>query len=118
MVVELFDMLFIFYVSKMEVEGNIVIIICDIEGGVEVIVVDIFFVLSVVKGLVEQCILNMCGIMMVKCKLLNVVVLVEIQVVIFVEIYDLLFVKLVVKLVDFENMDELVCLLSEEVKVI
>lgn len=39
--------------SKMEVEGNLVIILCDIEGGIEVVELDILFVFSVFKGLVE-----------------------------------------------------------------
>lgn len=118
MVAELLDMPFISYASKMEVEGNTATITRDIEGGVEVIAVDTPFALSAAKGLAEQRIPNMRGIMMAKRKPLNVVAPVETQAVTSVETYDLPPAKSAVKLVDPENMDELVRLLSEEAKVI
>lgn len=55
---------------------------------------------------------------MVKCKLLKVEVLVEVVDMFIMVGFEFFFVKLVVKLVDFEDMNELVCLLYEEVKVI
>lgn len=118
MVAELLDMPFISYASKMEVEGNTATVTRDIEGGVEVIAVDTPFALSAAKGLAEQRIPNMRGIMMAKRKPLNVVAPVETQVVTSVETYDLPPAKSEVKLVDPENMEELVRLLSEEAKVI
>lgn len=118
MVAELLDMPFISYASKMEVEGNTATVTRDIEGGVEVIAVDTPFALSAAKGLAEQRIPNMRGIMMAKRKPLNVVAPVETQAVTSVETYDLPPAKSEVKLVDPENMEELVRLLSEEAKVI
>lgn len=118
MVVELFDVFFIFYVFYMEMDGDMVMVMCDIEGGNEVVEVKVLFVVFVVKGLVEQCIFNMWGIMMVKCKFLKVELVVEVEDFFVVVYYELLLEKGDVKLVDLENMDELVCFLYEEVKVI
>jgi electron transfer flavoprotein beta subunit len=118
MVAELLDQPFISYASHMEVAGNTATINRDIEGGVEVVEVDTPFVLSAAKGLAEQRIPNMRGIMMAKRKPLNVVAPIEVTDLAQTVSYDLPPEKTAVKLVDPENMDELVRLLHEEAKVI
>ncbi|MEN0003298.1 MAG: electron transfer flavoprotein subunit beta/FixA family protein [Bacteroidota bacterium] len=118
MLAELLDLPFISYASKMEVAGNTATISRDIEGGTEVVEVDTPFVLSAAKGLAEQRIPNMRGIMMAKRKPLKVVPPVEANDPSVVVHYDLPPVKSAVKLVDAENMDELVRLLHEEAKAI
>lgn len=118
MIAELLDLPFISYASHMEVEGNTARIKRDIEGGTEALEVDFPFVISAAKGLAEQRIPNMRGIMMAKRKPLKVVEPVEAgDRTAFVH-YELPTEKGDVKLVDPEKMDELVRLLHEEAKVI
>jgi len=118
MVAELLDQPFVSYASKMEVAGNTATITRDIEGGVGVVEVATPFVLSAAKGLAEQRIPNMRGIMMAKRKPLTVVEPVEFADVAQVVYYEKPPAKGAVKLIDPENMDELVRLLHEEAKVI
>lgn len=118
MVAELLDMPFISYASHMEMEGNTATISRDIEGGTETVEVDTPFVLSAAKGLAEQRIPNMRGIMMAKRKPLQVVEPVDAKDPVKTVRYELPPEKGKVKLIDPENMDELVRLLHEEAKVI
>ena len=118
MTAELLDMPFISFATKLEVEGNTATITRDIEGGEETLEVATPFAISAAKGLAEQRIPNMRGIMMAKRKPLNVVAPVDTNSYTQVVSYDLPAEKSAVKLVDPENMDELVRLLSEEAKVI
>ncbi|WP_235296113.1 electron transfer flavoprotein subunit beta/FixA family protein [Portibacter marinus] len=118
MVAEYLDLPFISYASKLEMEGQTATINRDIEGGVEGIKVDTPFVISAAKGLAEQRIPNMRGIMMAKRKPLEVIEPGDIPAPVSVVKYELPEKKEGVKLVDPENMDELVRLLHEESKVI
>jgi electron transfer flavoprotein beta subunit len=118
MVAEMLDMPFVSFASTMEVEGNTATIIRDIEGGTETSEVSTPFALSAAKGLAEQRIPNMRGIMTAKRKPLNVVEPTATSAHTKVVSYDLPAEKSAVKLIDPENMDELVRLLSEEAKVI
>lgn len=118
MTAELLDMPFISYASHMEVNGNTATIKRDIEGGTETIEVDTPFVLSAAKGLAEQRIPNMRGIMMAKRKPLKVVAPAAATDHTAIVKYELPAEKSAVKLIDPENMDELVRLLHEEAKVI
>ena len=118
MLAEVLDLPFISYASHMEVSGKTATITRDIEGGVEVVEVDMPFVVSAAKGLAEQRIANMKGIMTAKSKPLTVVPPVAIDEKAMVVSYDAPPAKSAVKLIDPENMDELVRLLHEEAKVI
>lgn len=118
MIAELLDVPFISYASHLEMNGNTATISRDIEGGTEVVEVAAPFVLSASKGLAEQRIPNMRGIMMAKRKPLNVVEATAADDLTEVVHYELPPPKSAVKLVDPENMDEMVRLLSEEAKVI
>lgn len=118
MIAEYLDLPFISYASKMEMNGNTAKINRDIEGGVEGIEVDTPFVISASKGLAEQRIPNMRGIMMAKRKPLEVIEPGEVPSPVSVVEFTLPEKKEGVKLVDPENMDELVRLLHEESKVI
>lgn len=118
MVAEYLDMPFISYASHMDVDGSTATVTRDIEGGVEVVEVQTPFVLSASKGLAEQRIPNMRGIMMAKRKPLNVVEPVAFEDVSTVSRYELPPAKSDVKLIDADNMEELVRLLHEEAKVI
>jgi len=118
MVAELMDQPFFSYVSHLDIEGNAATVTCDIEGGVEVSKANTPFVISAAKGLAEQRIPNMRGIMMAKRKPLNVIPATDVEEKAIIQSYELPVEKTGVKLLDAENMDELVRLLHEEAKVI
>lgn len=118
MLAELLDMPFVSYGTKMEMAGNTATIERDIEGGTEVVEVSTPFVVSAAKGMAEQRIPNMRGIMMAKRKPLKVVPAVEVTNHTNVSSYAMPPAKSSVKMIDPENMEELVRLLHEESKVI
>ena len=118
MVSEMLEVPFISYATKMDVNGNTATIARDIEGGQEIVEVDTPFALSAAKGLAEQRIPNMRGIMMAKRKPLNVVPAVEVHEKVAVKSYALPPAKKECRYVDAENMEELVELLHSEAKVI
>lgn len=110
---------FISFASKLEMEDETTAKVNrDIEGGVEVIEVKKPFVLSAAKGLAEQRIPNMRGIMMAKRKPLEVIEAEDSEAVVEAVHFELPPEKGDVKMIDPENMDELVRLLHEEAKVI
>jgi electron transfer flavoprotein beta subunit len=118
MVAEYLDLPFVSYAYKMEYSEGISKIRRDIEGGVEVVEVEGPLVVSASKGLAEQRIPNMRGIMMAKRKPLQVVEMKPFTHSSKVISFSLPDEKTGVKLIDPENMDELVKLLHEEAKVI
>lgn len=119
MVAELLDLPFLSYASHLDMEDAATASVTrDIEGGTETVELKTPFVVSAAKGLAEQRIPNMRGIMMAKRKPLQVVEAVEAADVSVAVRYDLPPEKGAVKLIDPENMDELVRLLHEEAKVI
>lgn len=118
MVAELLGTAYVGEASKLEMNGSTATITRDIEGGVEVVEVNTPLCVSAAKGMAEQRIPNMRGIMMAKRKPLNVVEPVAAPATTEVTSYELPPAKSAVKLVDPESMDELVRLLHEEAKVI
>ena len=118
MVAEYMDLPFVSLVHHMEVSGSTATLKRDVEGGVEVISVDLPLVLSASKGLAEQRIPNMKGIMMSRRKPLVVVPAADVANPVEVASYEMPPAKSAVKLIDPENMDELVNLLHNEAKVI
>ena len=118
MVAEYLDMPFISFGNHLELEGTTAVITRDVEGGVEVSEVTLPLVVSCAKGMAEQRIPNMRGIMMAKRKPLEVVAPQSFEDPTVVVSYELPPAKSSVKMLDPENMDELVRLLHEEAKVI
>lgn len=118
MIAEFLDLPFISYASKMEMEGETAMISRDVEGGVEGVKVSVPFVVSASKGMAEQRIPNMRGIMMAKRKPLEVVEPEPLESLVKIEFFELPEKKAGVKMVDAGNMDELVRLLHEEAKVL
>lgn len=118
MVAELMDLPFISYASHLDVNGNGFTISRDVEGGVEVCEVSSPCVVSAAKGLAEQRIANMMGIMKSKRKQIEVVAPVAAEARTTVASYQMPPEKSGVKMIDPENMDELVRLLHVEAKVI
>ncbi len=115
---ELLDLPFASYVNKMDYADGVYTIRREIEGGSESLEINGAFVLSAAKDLAEQRIPNMRGIMMSKRKPLAVVEAVASDSRLEVVQFTKPVAKAGVKMIDPENMDELVRLLHEEAKVI
>ena len=118
MVAEFLDMPFISYASKMDFAGNTATIERDIEGGIEVVEVETPFVVSAAKGMAEQRIPNMMGIMKAKSKPLAVLEPHSFADPSVITKYEVPPAKTGVKMVAADAMDELVRMLHEESKVI
>ncbi|MEL6925590.1 MAG: electron transfer flavoprotein subunit beta/FixA family protein [Bacteroidota bacterium] len=118
MIAELLDQPYISFGTSLEMNGNTATVARDIEGGTEVVELATPFVVSAAKGMAEQRIPNMRGIMMAKRKPLNVIPAVEAADLAVTVQYELPPEKTEVRLIDPENMEELVRLLHEEAKVI
>ncbi len=118
MIAEYLDLPFISYATSLELNGSTASISRDIEGGEEALEVDLPIVVSAAKGMAEQRIPNMRGIMMAKTKPLKVVPPVAFEDKAVTVAYTTPPQKTSVKLVDPSNMEELVRLLHEEAKVI
>lgn len=118
MVAELLDMPFVSLGTKLDIEGNLATLERDVQGGIEVIEVSTPFVVSASKGMAEQRIPNMRGIMAARTKPLKVItpeLQEEFSSVVKFELPD---AKSGCKYIDPENMSELVDLLHNEAKVI
>ena len=118
MVSELLDLPFISFATKLTMDGNTATVERDIEGGIEVAEVDTPVVFSCAKGMAEQRIPNMRGIMMAKRKPLTVIPAVEAADLAVTVGFEMPPAKSDVKMIDPENMDELVKLLYEEAKIL
>jgi electron transfer flavoprotein beta subunit len=116
MVAELLDQPFVSYASKLEMSGSTATIDREIEGGKEIVEVSAPFVLSAAKGMAEQRIPNMKGIMAAKSKPLKVVPAAGAASLTSVVKYELPPAKAAVKLVAADDMDKLVELLHNEAK--
>lgn len=109
---------YISFVSHLDVVGNEFTVTRDIEGGVEVSKVNGPIVISASKGLAEQRIPKMKDIMMSKRKPIDVIAPVPTDATATVVKYRLPQGKQGVKMLDADDMDELVRLLNEEAKVL
>ncbi len=118
MIAELIDAPYISLATKFELEGNTATVNREIEGGEEVNEVALPVVVSCQKGVAEQRIPNMRGIMAARSKPLKVVEPINIEALTSIESFELPPAKAGVKLVDADNVDELVRLLHEEAKAI
>jgi electron transfer flavoprotein beta subunit len=118
MIAELLDAPYLSLATKFELEGSTATISREIDGGEEVATVSLPVVVSCQKGVAEQRIPNMRGIMAARTKPLNVVEPIAIDALTSIVSFELPPAKAGVKLVDAENVNELVRLLHEEAKVI
>ena len=109
---------FVSLASKLDVNDKTLTIEREIVGGVQQVEVNLPAVISCAKGMAEQRIPNMRGIMAARTKPLNVVPAQEIDDLTEFISYSLPDAKSAVKMIDPENMDELVDLLHNEAKVI
>lgn len=118
MVAEMLDLPYISHAIKFTLEEGKAVTIREIEGGEETDKVALPLVVSCQKGMAEQRIPNMRGIMGARSKPLNVVEPVEAASLTEIASFDLPAPKAGVKLVDADNAEELVRLLHEEARVI
>ncbi len=118
MLAEILNLPYISFINKLEINGDSKTITREIEGGTEVIEVSGPVVVSAAKGLAEQRIPNMQGIMNSKRKPLNVVAAVATNSGLELTNHTLPASKTGVKMIEPNDMDALVKLLHEEAKVI
>jgi electron transfer flavoprotein beta subunit len=104
--------------SRLELQGHTATVERDIEGGVEELEIDLPFVVAAAKGMAEQRIPNMRGIMMARTKPLKVVEPAPYTEWVQTVRFELPPAKAGVKMIAPDQMDELVRLLHEEAKVI
>ncbi len=117
-VAELMDASYISLATKLDIANNTATVSREIEGGEEVNEVSLPVVISCQKGMAEQRIPNMKGIMAARTKPLKVVEPEAVETLTSVVSYDLPPAKAGVKLVSPDNVEELVRLLHEEAKAI
>lgn len=118
MVAALLDLPYVSLASKFDLTGSLATVTREIEGGEEVCEASLPLVVSCQKGMAEQRIPNMKGIMGARSKPLNVVEPIAVDALTSIASFDLPPAKAGVKLVSAETPEELVRLLHEEAKVI
>jgi electron transfer flavoprotein beta subunit len=117
MVAELLEMPYISLATKFDLAGNTATVIREIEGGEETDEAALPLVVSCQKGVAEQRIPNMKGIMSARTKPLKVVEPVATEPLTAIVSFELPPAKAGVKLVPADNPAELIRLLHEEARV-
>ncbi len=118
MLAELLDMPFVSLATKFEISNGQATITRETEGGEETCTVQTPVLVSCQKGMAEQRIPNMKGIMGARSKPLKVLEPVAAEVLTSVLAFELPAAKAGVKMIDAEQAEELVRLLHEEAKAI
>ena len=117
MIAEMLDLPFISHAVKFDIADNKALVVREIEGGEETNKATFPLVVSCQKGMAEQRIPNMKGIMGARTKPLKVIEPVAADTLTSVASFDLPPAKKGVTLVSPENPEELIRLLHEEAKV-
>jgi electron transfer flavoprotein beta subunit len=112
------DLPFVSLATKFDLDGNKAIVEHDVDGGTQIVECDLPLVLSCSKGMAEQRIPNMKGIMSARTKPLTVVDAGASDKLTHIKSYSLSAGRTTCKMIDENNMDELVQLLHSEAKVI
>ncbi|MDO8996606.1 MAG: electron transfer flavoprotein subunit beta/FixA family protein [Sediminibacterium sp.] len=118
MVAELVDAPYISLATKFDLNGTTATVVREIDGGEETAEVALPLVVSCQKGMAEQRIPNMRGIMAARTKPLKVVEPAAVDALTSIASFELPPAKAGVKLVAPDNVAELVRLLHEEAKAI
>ena len=118
MIAGFMDLPFVSLSTKLELDDNKATIEQDIDGGTQVVECELPLVMSCSKGMAEQRIPNMKGIMGARTKPLTVVVANGSDKLTHIKSYTLSAGRTTCKMIDENNMDELVNLLHTEAKVI
>ena len=118
MIAELLNLPYVSLATKFELNGKKATITREIEGGEEIDEVELPAVVSCQKGVAEQRIPNMRGIMAARTRPLKVIETINADSYTSITSFELPPAKAGVKLVSADNVDELVRLLHEEAKAI
>lgn len=118
MVAQLLDLPYVALASKLDVAAGKATIECDVPGGVEVVEAPLPLVLSAAKGMAEQRIPNMRGIMAARTKPLTVVPAASTDNVAGTTAFELPPAKGAVKMIPADEAGKLIELLHTEAKVI
>lgn len=118
MLAELLELPYVSLATKFDLSGSKATISREIEGGEEICEVELPVVVSCQKGVAEQRIPNMRGIMAARTKPLNVVEAVPTDSLTSIKAFEFPPAKAGVKLIEPDQVEELVRLLKEEAKVI
>ncbi len=118
MIAEMLDIPYIPYATKLDATKNNITCNREIEGGEETVHCTTSAVISCQKGMAEQRIPNMRGIMAARTKPLSVIEPTATETYTNMVRYEMPAEKTGCKMIDIEQMDELVRLLHEEAKVI
>jgi len=118
MVAELLDLPYVPLASKLDMAGSTATIERDVPGGVEVVEVNAPFVISAAKGMAEQRIPNMRGIMAARTKPLTVVPAAPVETLSSTVKFELPPAKQAVKMIPADQAGQLIELLHTEAKVI
>ena len=118
MLAEMLDAPYISLATKLDIAGSTATVTREIEGGEETAEISLPLVVSCQKGVAEQRIPNMRGIMAARTKPLKPVEPIAVDALTSIVSYELPPAKAGVKLVSPDNVAELVRLLHEEAKAI
>lgn len=118
MIAELMGWEYITPANKLDVNGNVARVESEVGGEIRVLECEMPLVISAAKGMAEQRIPNMRGIMAARTKPIEVVEPTTVDPLVAITQFEMPPAKSGVKLIDPENMDELVRLLHDEAKVI
>jgi electron transfer flavoprotein beta subunit len=118
MLAETLDFPFVSLATKLDVNGTALTLEREIVGGLQIEEVTLPAVVSCAKGMAEQRIPNMRGIMAARTKPLQIIAPVAIEPLTSFVNYSIPNSKTACKMIDPMNMDELVELLHNEAKVI
>ncbi len=118
MIAEDLDLPFVSLATKLDVNGSTLRLEQEIVGGLQIVEANLPLVVSCAKGMAEQRIPNMRGIMAARTKPLQIIPPVAVDVFTVYENYTLPDAKKACTMIDPNNMDELVNLLHTEAKVI
>lgn len=118
MIAEALELPYVSIATKLDANGSTISCEREIVGGVQEVEVQAPAVISCAKGMAEQRIPNMRGIMAARTKPLHVVAPAALEALTTYSSYSMPAAKSSVKLIDPNNLDELVALLHNEAKVI
>lgn len=118
MIGELMDIPSVSITKKLTIEGNNGILEREIEGGKEVLSIPFPFVAGTAEGVADWKIPNMRGIMAARTKPLTVVEPVSVNLLTQIANFEIPTPRVSVKLIDANDMDNLIALLHNEAKVL
>ncbi|WP_317897261.1 electron transfer flavoprotein subunit beta/FixA family protein [Aurantibacillus circumpalustris] len=118
MIAGVLDLPFVSLATKLELAANKATIEHDIDGGTQIVECELPMVISCAKGMAEQRIPNMRGIMAARTKPLTVTPAVAASPLTSIKSFALSPGRTTVKMISEDNLDELVNLLHTQAKVI